>query len=77
MTKRPDQYQIAPEEGGATDYKNYPLKPGDLNAGGREAKRKAEQDEGIWQQLNPDQAQPPEPSGEQAEVQGEEKAEEK
>jgi hypothetical protein len=30
--KRPDQHNIAPEEAGATDYKNYPLEPRDLKA---------------------------------------------
>jgi hypothetical protein len=30
--KRPDQHNIAPEEAGATDYKNMPQEPRDLKA---------------------------------------------
>ena len=46
--KRPDQYQIAPDEAGATDYKTLPNEPQDAVADDQKLSRTMEAKDGAF-----------------------------
>ena len=47
--KRPDQYQIAPDEAGATDYKTLPNEPQEAVEDDRKLSGTMEAKDGAWQ----------------------------